>query len=403
MNRTGDDGEKNEDIQVEDFTDEEIIAYFEEKKIPISTLPPTLWKILIGIWLLILGASLLTWSLGLFLATIAAILIILALGFWQTNYPEQIIIECMGRFYQRKKAGWGFIIPGLMRIRSRMKIGPLQLIDIRTDEKAPIAIQDDSIDISAVAGTIVTNIILATYEISISQTFKEKRPDAPDWAVATEEAIDTSYRTMLGGKKLEEVIDETSDVKNKIQDFREKKDKHTIKSQLNQDTEALADSITKAFGINISYLNTKEIILTAETKKKRREAQDLAVDIRKQDLKTTLETKKIKTELRKKAQQKVIGDAAGLNLGSTIDKAAKTAGVEPEKVVNLLAIKELAKTNTTIFSTSDKDGGVSIPAIGAALGAGSEAGKKEKKKPKEKDASEKEETEKDDTEEENRE
>lgn len=397
MNRTDDTGEKDEDIQVVDFTDEEILAYFEKKKIPISSLPPTLWTILMGVWLLILGASLFTWSIGLFIANIAAILIILALGFWQTNYPEQIIIECMGRFYQRKKAGWGFIIPGVMRIRSRMKIGPLQLIDIRTDEKAPIAIQDDSIDISAVAGTIVTNIILATYEISISKTFKEKRPDAPDWAVATEEAIDTSYRTMLGGKKLEEVIDETSDVKNKIQDFRNKKDKHTIKSQLNEDTEALADSITKAFGINISYLNTKEIILTQETKKKRREAQDLAVDIRKQDLKTTLETKKIKTELRKKAQQKVIGDAAGLNLGSTIDKAAKTSGVLPEKIVDLLALEKLSKANTTIFTTSDQNGAISIPAIGAALGAGSEAGKKDKKKPV------KEKTEKDDTEEESQE
>ncbi len=397
MNRINDEGEKDQDIQVKDFSDGEILAYFEEKEVPISTLPPTLWKILIGIWLLILGVSLLIWSLGLFIANIAAILIILALGFWQTNYPEQIIIECMGRFYQRKKAGWGFIIPGVMKIRSRMKIGPLQLIDIRTDEKAPIAIQDDSIDISAVAGTIVTNIILATYEISISKTFKEKRPNAPDWAVATEEAIDTSYRTMLGGKKLEEVIDETSDVKNKIQDFREKKDKHTIKSQLNQDTEALADSITKVFGINISYLNTKEIILTTETKKKRRELQDLAVDIRKQDAKTVLETKKIKTELRKKAQEKVKGDAAGLNLGSNIEKAATTAGVEPGKIVNLLAIKELARTNTTIFTTSDKDGGISIPAIGAALGAGSEAGKKDKKKPV------KEKTEENDTEEESQE
>lgn len=372
-------GEDPKDVHVRDWSDQEIEDYFVKKGIPISGMPKYLWGILILVWFAVMLFAAHSSNPGLVLADITAMVIILVLGYWQANYPEQVIIECMGKFYKRKKAGWGFILLGFMKIRNRVEIGKTYIVDVRTDETSPIALKDDDINISAVAGVIPYNIIQVTYGVEVSKAFKEKKPGVSDWQLAADEAIDTGYRTMLGGKSLEGVIDETSDVKNKLKEFK-KDSKFIIKSQLNQDVEKLADSTVANFGINISYLNTKEIILSDATKKKRREMQDLAVDIKKQDLQTTLELKKISTRMRVRGQDKVDGDAAGLKLGSTIKKAADTAEVEPKQIIDLMALGKLSEANTTIFTTADKDGGINLPAIGAMFGAGSEAGKDKKKK-----------------------
>lgn len=365
------------------FADSENIKF-----ITPTNLPTHLWRIIAVIAfavniIAIISAIVSSNSVleGLAIAVDGILIAIVIFGFRKIDAPNQAIAECLGKPYAIWGAGPHILIPGLMEMKPPMPIDAEIPIDIFVDEKDEsdrIPLQDDFIRALQTQFRFkIKDVLKATYKISVSGDYiRERLTEGVDYGKLTikyalEDIFDNAMRSTIGGRHFDDIVQAKTSIPSGASENAPATT--ALKSTLEKLIECRADADVACFGIDVTGITTSGIKSSPETEEARRQVQVEAMNVRKQEQTTKLESQKVKTEKQIREQKFIQGDAAGGKEERTIKGIIKS-GVSKNEAAQIRKTQILAEAiqnaESPILVLGTGSGNNIAEGVGLGIGAG---------------------------------
>jgi len=299
--------------------------------------------------------------------------------FIQVPQMKEVIIELFGEYYKTLEPGLHAIIPWVMKERSMITVEATKMFEIfmRGDEDK-LEFSNDSAEVTVHIRAKVTNSHDATYyidftdaEIEAIESKEKKRGNVifpEDWMYLALFRAEAAVRGVCGNIGVDEAIKSTAQIS---------AGEINLTHQLNVNIstkvqEVVNKALTEKYSIDIEEILIKNIKLSEETEKKRREKFLESINVE-------IEKLKVEQAEQKKLQQEKADEGIRLGLDAIMKDTGLTVGDILDWKLLMKATEKL--DNVTIISSGE---GKDISAeMGAKFGAGFGAVARDKMKKEE--------------------